>query len=91
MKVTEAEIGEIARHVGVEEDRFVQEFTRLRPMRDGLALIDKLNGECFFLVDGGCSIQAVKPAQCRGFPNTWNFPGWRAVCEAIPLVINAGA
>jgi hypothetical protein len=29
-------------------------------------------------------VQEAKPIQCKGFPNTWNFPGWRAVCEAIP-------
>ena len=32
-----------------------------------------------------CRIQAVKPRQCAGFPNTWNFPGWRDECEAIPV------
>jgi hypothetical protein len=29
----------------------------------------------------------VKPEQCSGFPNKWNFPGWRQVCEAIPVPI----
>ena len=38
------------------------------------------------MLDGNrCTIQAVKPIQCRGFPNQWNFPGWRKVCEAIPV------
>ena len=31
----------------------------------------------------GIRLQPVKPLQCRGFPNTWNFPGWRKVCEAV--------
>jgi hypothetical protein len=31
-----------------------------------------------------CVINAVKPQQCRDFPNHWNFPGWRTVCEAVP-------
>ena len=30
-------------------------------------------------------INEVKPQQCRDFPNKWNFPGWRQVCEAIPV------
>lgn len=85
VKVSEAEIAAIATHVGLEEDDFIQRLTRLRPNRDGLALIDKPNGECFFFEAGGCAIQAVKPAQCRAFPNEWNFPGWREVCEAIPV------
>jgi len=87
VKVTEEEIVEIARHVGMEEYDFVQQYTRLRPQRDGLALIDKPNGECFFLEGNDCVLQAVKPGQCRGFPNTWNFPGWREVCEAVPSLI----
>ena len=87
VKVTEGEIVEIARQVGMEEYDFVQQYTRLRPQRDGLALIDKPNGECFFLEGNDCVLQAVKPGQCRGFPNTWNFPGWREVCEAVPSLI----
>ena len=84
VNVTETEIAEIARHLGVEEHDFIQRSTRLRPQRDGLALIDKPNGECVFLDGRDCAIQPVKPGQCRGFPNTWNFPGWRESCEAVP-------
>ncbi len=80
----ESEIAAIAAHVGLNEDDFIQRFTRLRPNRDGLALIDKENGECYFLEAGDCTIQPVKPRQCREFPNRWNFPGWREVCEAVP-------
>jgi hypothetical protein len=29
----------------------------------------------------------VKPEQCAGFPNKWNFTGWRQVCEAIPVPV----
>ncbi len=58
---------------------------RLRPNRDGLALTDKPNGECIFLEGRDCRVQPVKPGQCRGFPNTWNFPGWREVCEAVEV------
>lgn len=82
--VTEREIAAIAAHLGIEKDAFIQEQTRLRPNRDGLALLDKPNGECAFLDGRDCRIQAVKPAQCRAFPNQWNFPGWREVCEAVP-------
>jgi Fe-S-cluster containining protein len=85
VKVTAAEIAAIAAQAGVDEHDFIQRYTRLRPNRDGLALIDKPNGECFFFEGGGCAIQRVKPGQCRAFPNEWNFPGWREVCEAIPV------
>jgi hypothetical protein len=34
-------------------------------------------------------VQPAKPVQCAGFPNTWNFPGWREVCEAVPSLLPA--
>ena len=85
VKIDESETAAIAHFLGLSDDDFIQRFTRLRPQRNGLALIDKPNGECFFLEDGKCSIQPVKPQQCRDFPNKWNFEGWREVCEAIPV------
>lgn len=86
VKVTDADIAALAVFLGLGEDEFIQRHTRLRPTRDGLALNDKPNGECTFL-DGvnRCTVQPVKPGQCGGFPNAWNFPGWRAVCEAVPV------
>ena len=38
-----------------------------------------------FLDGIDCRVNDVKPDQCSGFPNTWNFPGWQDVCEAIPI------
>ena len=87
VKVSEPEIAAIAAFLDLKEDDFIQRFTRLRQQRDGLALIDKANGECFFLEGSDCVINEVKPQQCRDFPNKWNFPGWRQVCEAIPELV----
>jgi len=87
VKVSAEEIAAIAAYLELEEDDFIQRFTRLRAQRDGLALIDKPNGECGFLEGNDCTLQAVKPAQCRAFPNRWNFPGWREVCEAVPHLV----
>jgi len=84
VKVGAAEIAAIAQFLGMEEYDFIQRYTRLRDQRDGLALIEKHNGECIFLEGRDCAVQPVKPIQCAGFPNTWNFPGWREVCEATP-------
>jgi uncharacterized protein len=40
------------------------------------------------MLDGSaCRIHPVKPGQCAGFPNKWNFPGWRDVCEAVPVPV----
>ena len=44
-----------------------------------------VDGACIFLEGQDCKIQPVKPQQCRGFPNAWNFPGWREVCEATEI------
>jgi Fe-S-cluster containining protein len=85
VKVDNGDIAAIATHLGMDEREFVEKFTRLRPSRDGLALIDQPDGACIFLEGRDCRIQAVKPRQCTGFPNTWNFPGWRDACEAIEV------
>jgi Fe-S-cluster containining protein len=55
--------------------------------RDGLSLTEKDNHECIMLDGQDCRINSVKPKQCRGFPNKWNFPGWQQVCnaKAIPI------
>ncbi len=86
MAVTEAEIEAIAAHLKLEVRDFIERYTELLPSRRGLGLISKPNHECIFLEGKDCSIQAVKPRQCAGFPNTWKFAGWREVCEAIPVV-----
>lgn len=85
MKLTDEDISAISAFMALSEEAFIQTYTRLRPSRNGLALIDKPNGECIFLDGRDCAIQPVKPYQCGGFPNQWNFPGWRDVCEAIEV------
>ena len=83
VRLEEDEIEPIAGHLGLAVDEFIRRFTRLRSNRQGLSLIEKDNHECIMLEGDACRIHEVKPAQCAGFPNKWNFPGWREVCEAI--------
>lgn len=83
--VTDDEVEAIAAYLELPVSEFIQRHTKLRRDRRGLSLIEKPNGECAFLDGIDCRLQKVKPAQCRGFPNTWNFPGWREVCEAVPV------
>ena len=73
--------------VRLEKHEFIQRFTRLTQDRSGLALQEKGNGECIFLEGNDCSVQPVKPQQCRDFPNLWNFPGFEKVCKAVPRVV----
>ncbi|MGE9267354.1 MAG: YkgJ family cysteine cluster protein [Verrucomicrobiales bacterium] len=82
----DGEVEKIAEYVGVPLYEFVRDYTYLRANRAGLSLREKEGTtECVMLEGDRCRIQAVKPDQCRGFPNRWNFPGWREVCEAIEV------
>ncbi|NNM30221.1 MAG: YkgJ family cysteine cluster protein [Akkermansiaceae bacterium] len=85
VRIEGEEVAPIADHLGLPEDEFIQRFTRLRANRSGLSLLEKENHECVMLDGADCRIHEVKPAQCRGFPNEWNFPGWRKVCRAVPV------
>ena len=94
VKIDPDETAPIAAHLGLGEDDFIQRFTTLRPQRDGLALIQRPpaadgteDHACIFLEGRDCIVQPVKPRQCAGFPTTWNFPGWRESCEAVPALV----
>ena len=91
VRIEPEEITAIATHLGMGEQDFIARYTRLRSNRQGLSLIEKDNHECIMLDGRDCRIHPVKPAQCAGFPNKWNFPGWRQVCEAIPQPAQNGA
>jgi Fe-S-cluster containining protein len=77
----------LAAFKGLSEHEFIQKYTRFRQDRRGLALQEKPNGECIFLEGNDCSVQPVKPQQCRDFPNLWNFPGFEKQCCAIPRLV----
>ncbi|MEM7147566.1 MAG: YkgJ family cysteine cluster protein [Verrucomicrobiota bacterium] len=83
--LTTNDIQTIARFLHLTETEFIENYTRLRQNRTGLSLTEKPDGACEFLHGIDCTINDAKPAQCRDFPNKWNFPGWRQVCEAIPV------
>ena len=89
VRLSDEEITRLAEFKGVSEYDFIQQFTRLRKDRRGLALMDKPNGECIFLEGDNCAVQPVKPQQCRDFPNLWNFPSFEKVCRAIPVELSA--
>lgn len=84
VRLEEDEIPRLAEFLGLTEDEFLDRFTRLRSNRQGLSLIERANHECIMLEGDACRVHPVKPAQCAGFPNRWNFPGWRDICRAVP-------
>jgi uncharacterized protein len=87
VRLTDGEITRLAAFKAIGELEFIQKFMRLRSDRRGLALQEKPNGECIFLDGENCSVQAVKPQQCRNFPNLWNFPGFEKSCHAVPRLL----
>lgn len=88
VKLQPGEITALATYLDLPEPEFIDQYTRLRPDRLGLALKDKANGECVFLAGDACRVQPVKPHQCRAFPNAWRFPGFEKVCRAKPVEVD---
>jgi len=88
VRLAEGEIARLAAFKGMREVPFIQQFTRLTADRRGLSLQEKPNGECIFLEGNDCSVQPVKPQQCRDFPNRWNFPDFQKLCHAIPRLVS---
>ena len=87
VRVSEDEIDAIADFLGISPAEFIDQKTQLRPSRTGLMLKSNPDGSCIFLEGANtCTIQPVKPQQCRDFPNKWRFDGWREKCEAIEMV-----
>lgn len=88
VKLTDAEIPRLAAHLGLSEFDFIQRYTQLRPDRRGLSLTEQADGACVLLDGRDCRVQAVKPQQCRDFPNGWRFAGFEKFCRAIPREVN---
>ncbi len=89
VRLRPGELERIAIFVSQTTDEFIAQHTRLTAKRDGLALLDQADGACEWLTDGLCRINAVKPQQCRDFPNLWNFPGSEKMCRAKPVDVSA--
>ena len=88
VRLSDAEITRLAAFKGLSETDFIEQFTRLRRNRDGLALKEQPDGACIFLEGEGCAVQPVKPQQCKEFPNLWNFPGFEKICHALPREVS---
>ncbi len=89
VRLSEAEITRMAAFKGQSETDFIQQFTRLRWDRGGLALQEQPDGACVLLTGEGCAVQPVKPQQCKDFPNLWQFPGSEKTCQAISREVSA--
>lgn len=75
----EPELAKLAAFLGLSEPEFIERHTRLRRDRRGLALQERPDGSCIFLEGNVCAVQAVKPEQCKEFPNRWVNSLWGRV------------
>jgi Fe-S-cluster containining protein len=65
--LTPEDIGRIAKHLSVDKDEFLEEYTK----KQGKNIVLKNKPEsssCVFLEDNKCKIWDVKPKQCADFP-----------------------
>jgi len=83
------EIDEISAHLGMSSSEFIEKNTELSEDRTCLILKERADESCIFLDDGKCSVNQVKPAQCRDFPHEWNNPQWESYCEGFKRLSEA--
>ncbi len=83
VRVSQDELAEIANALDMPLDELIRGYTAVTHDRRSLTLVEQPNGHCIFLDENGdCIIYAVRPQQCRDFPNKWNFPGFEKQCNA---------
>ena len=79
--VTPKEVERMAAFMDLSVHDFTQRYTRLSDDRRRLSLIDSFTGGCAFLDRSRrCSIQPVKPRQCRDFPWRWHDEDYETFC-----------
>ena len=84
MRVSEAEVKQIAAFLGMPEDDFVADETEVAPDRKSLMLKSRPDGSCAYLTpDNLCRINPVKPDKCRTFPSEWTNPDSAEVCPEL--------
>ena len=84
--VTEEDVERIAVYLGLDRATFEKRY--VYKSKQGLRLTIPGPHSCHFLMDGGCSIHAVKPLQCRVFPywpeNVANRASWKKLSRYCP-------
>ena len=70
--LTDKDIAQLAGHLDLTDDVFIEQHTRIAPNRRQLALLDQSDGSCAFLKGDRCSVYEARPEQCRSFPYAWS-------------------
>ncbi|MBP7829732.1 MAG: YkgJ family cysteine cluster protein [Kiritimatiellae bacterium] len=79
MLLTDADVAQLASHLGIPERDFIDRHTVLASNRGQLSLAETPEGACVFLENDACRVYVSRPAQCREFPAGWSVPGCPAV------------
>ena len=91
VRIRDAEITRIAAYLGMAEEHFIENETRLSPDRTCLVLKDAPDGSgaCGMLDSAGrCRIHPVKPDQCACFPYEWANDDSAAYCPALRAILH---
>jgi Fe-S-cluster containining protein len=96
VRLNNDEIAQLAAFLRLSEREFIDQHTRLRRDRRGLALQERPDGSCIFLEGKDCTVQPVKPQQCKDFPTPWVNALWgKAGLEVIerdyPMLFHCAA
>ncbi|MBN1676595.1 MAG: YkgJ family cysteine cluster protein [Kiritimatiellae bacterium] len=87
VRLTQADVDNISAFLQITEREFTRKYTTLTSDRRMLSLTEQEDGSCIFLDGNTCIVHAVKPEQCRGFPNKWAFHGFERSCQAKKVVV----
>jgi|SRR5690242_8522970 len=96
VRIGDDEISKLAGFLKMSEHDFIEQHTRLRRDRRGLALKERADKSCIFLEGRDCRVQPVKPQQCKDFPNQWVNSLWGNVSLDViqrdyPMLFNCSA
>ena len=84
VRLRSADIDALSALLGLSAKDFTARYAELDACRQGLILIDGLEGACVFLdADGSCRVHASKPLQCRRFPLRWQNPDSVRTCPGL--------
>ena len=84
VRLTEADILALSKELQLAPEVFVNKYTELAPGRTGLVLAGDPQLPCLFLAENGlCRLHAVRPKQCRDYPERWRSAEIEAVCKAV--------
>lgn len=90
MYLSPRDLDRMHRWFGIARSIFIERYCRWAPSVDGqrLTLREQPNRDCIFWRDGGCSVYAVRPLQCRAYPfwrHIVDYPdGWEREAAECP-------